>query len=398
MISLLESKNPELAYAEKMLDQAFGTSDASLNHVFVPYRIRPLGAHLDHQGGPVLSLNTRLGIHGFWRFNGKRKVRVLSEGIGQTTIVLGQPIRLENDAFDYLRGTCSQAVSNGFDVKGIDVFVLGELTACGLSSSAAVTLLYQELLCSSVPMSLSMEERLDWAVDCENHFIGVQSGIGDQTSMLFGREREAVHYECRDRKATNIYQHAPWTFLVVNSGQSAPLAGSSAFNDRVAESYAAAEELGRLSNRLTASPRLSDFDESSFRQYWSGLTSISQRRGEHYFTEAERVRLGVSAWKADDPDRFGQLMNASCQSSIQNYETGTPALIELVELLQQQRGVFGARFSGAGTRGCVVALVAPTEVDSILEELPKRYSKTLAELVPDQWAFTTTAGIGITSL
>ena len=88
-------------------------------------------------------------------------------------------------------------------------------------------------------------------------------------------------------------------------------------------------------------------------------------------------------------------MNASCQSSVLNYETGTAALIELVGLLQSQQGVFGARFSGAGTRGCVVALIEPREVGAILNELPSRYSEALARLASQQWAFITQTHRGL---
>jgi len=398
LIPFLKPKVPEMQLARDELDQAFGHRSAELKGVFAPYRIRPLGAHLDHQGGPVFSMNTAFGIHGVWRLNQTREVRVLSQGIGRVVIPVDQSIQRLNDGFDYLRATLSQVLARGVNLPGVDVYLQGELTACGLSSSAAVTLLYQEILLQETRLALSIEERLDWAVACENHFIGVQSGIGDQTSILYGKESEAVLYDCRQRWATNICEQSPWTFLVLNSGQSAALSGSTSFNDRVAESYAAAEELGRLSNDLSDQPKLSDYSEPSFRKHCAGMTSISQRRGEHFFTEIERVRLGVEAWKADDKRLFGQLMNASCQSSVLNYETGTPALIELVGLLQSQRGVLGARFSGAGTRGCVVALIEPGEVRPILEALPSRYSEELASLMSRQWAFTTQAHRGLSLL
>ena len=381
--------------AKDVLDQAFGDCSSELKGVFAPYRIRPLGAHLDHQGGPVFSMNTAFGIHGYWRLNQTGEIRVLSHGIGRAVIPVGRWVQRLNDGFDYLRATVSQVLARGISPPGFDVYLQGELTACGLSSSAAVTLLYQEILFQETRLGPSIEERLDWAVACENHFIGVQSGIGDQTSMLYGKENEAVLYDCRQRSAMNIRQHNPWTFLVLNSGQSAALSGSTSFNDRVAESFAAAEQLGRLSNELSDHPKLSDYSEPSFREHWPGLTSISQRRGEHFFTETERVRLGVEAWKVDDKRLFGQLMNASCQSSVLNYETGTAALIELVGLLQSQQGVFGARFSGAGTRGCVVALIEPREVGAILNELPSRYSEALARLASQQWAFITQTHRGL---
>ena len=215
----------------------------------MPYRIRPLGAHLDHQGGKVLSQCTSFGVTGYWRRNGLNRVRVSSHGFGQADIDLNADLVSKADGFDYLRGTLAQFRANEYPLIGIDLLVDGALTACGLSSSAAITLLYQELLCQSMRVSLEAEQRIDWAVACENHFIGVQSGVGDQTPMLFAGDGESVLYDCRLREAKRIVPKDPWRFLVINSGQSAALSGSSSFNDRVAESIEAAREIASLLKR-----------------------------------------------------------------------------------------------------------------------------------------------------
>lgn len=381
--------------AASALDDCFGPKDVELRTAFVPYRIRPLGAHLDHQGGKVLSQCTSFGVTGYWRRNGLDRVRVLSHGFGQADIDLNAEPVPKADGFDYLRGTLAQFRVNQYPLIGIDLLVDGALTACGLSSSAAITLLYQELLCQSMRVSLEAEQRIDWAVACENHFIGVQSGVGDQTPMLFAGEGESVLYDCRLREAKRIVPKDPWQFLVINSGQSAALSGSSSFNDRVAESIEAAEEIASILARPSEGARLSDFTQAEWSAITPRLSATAQRRSAHFFTEMMRIHAGETALLAGDPVRFGALMNASCQSSIDLYETGTNLLIELVRHLQTIDGVYGARFSGAGTRGCVVALIEDDADRHILNDLEGRVSPDIREYANQQWAFTTSAQAGL---
>ena len=381
--------------AASALDDCFGPKDVELRTAFVPYRIRPLGAHLDHQGGKVLSQCTSFGVTGYWRRNGLNRVRVSSHGFGQADIDLNADLVSEADGFDYLRGTLAQFRANEYPLIGIDLLVDGALTACGLSSSAAITLLYQELLCQSMRVSLEAEQRIDWAVACENHFIGVQSGVGDQTPMLFAGDGESVLYDCRLREAKRIVPKDPWRFLVINSGQTAALSGSSSFNDRVAESIEAAREIASLLKRPLEGARLGDFSDAEWSDLTSRLSATAQRRSAHFFTEMTRVHAGEKALLAGDPVRFGALMNASCQSSIDQYETGTNLLIELVRHLQAIDGVYGARFSGAGTRGCVVALIEDDADRHILNDLAGRVSPDIREYADQQWAFTTSAHAGL---
>ena len=395
MFKWLTPRTIEPKAAASHLNDCFGPNDAELSVAFVPYRIRPLGAHLDHQGGKVLSQCTSFGVTGYWRRNGLNRVRVLSHGFGQADIDLNADLVSEADGFDYLRGTLAQFRANQYPLIGIDLLVNGALTACGLSSSAAITLLYQELLCQSMRVSLEPELRIDWAVACENHFIGVQSGVGDQTPMLFAGDGESVLYDCRSRKAKRIVPKDQWRFLVINSGQSVALSGSSSFNDRVAESFEAASEMASLLKRPSERARLSDFSDAEWNALTPRLSATAQRRSAHFFTEMTRVLAGETALLAGDPVRFGALMNASCQSSIDQYETGTNLLIELVRHLQAIDGVFGARFSGSGTRGCVVALIEDDADLHILNDLEGRVSPNIREYADQQWAFTTSAQAGL---
>ena len=97
------------------------------------------------------------------------------------------------------------------------------------------------------------------------------------------------------------------------------------------------------------------------------------RRAEHFYSEYRRVRQGVTAWESGNLKLFGKLSFDSCESSIHNYECGSPELIAIYEIMKTIPGIYGGRFSGAGFKGACIALVAPEHKDSIRKELTERY-------------------------
>ncbi|PWH17281.1 MAG: hypothetical protein DDG60_02540, partial [Anaerolineae bacterium] len=122
------------------------------------------------------------------------------------------------------------------------------------------------------------------------------------------------------------------------------------FNARVAECHEAASLL------QPGAWRLADVPPEVYAANQARLPENLRRRAAHFYTEQERVRQGARAWQQADLEGFGALMNQSCASSISNYESGSPILVELHELVSSMPGVYGSRFSGGGYGGCVVAL------------------------------------------
>jgi galacturonokinase len=98
-------------------------------------------------------------------------------------------------------------------------------------------------------------------------------------------------------------------------------------------------------------------------------------RAEHFFSEMRRVEHGIQAWAAGDLPRFGTLVSESGRSSIDNYECGSPPLIDLYDILNETPGVLGARFSGAGFRGCCIAIAEHDKADAAAEVVREKYAE-----------------------
>lgn len=118
-----------------------------------------------------------------------------------------------------------------------------------------------------------------------------------------------------------------------------------------------------------------------------------RKRAAHFFTETERVRQGAKLWEEAKLEEFGQLMNQSCASSINNYESGSEILIELHELVSSTNGIHGSRFSGGGYGGCVVALAERGLAENACLEIAEKFSAQHPELKSKVFVAETGDGI-----
>ena len=148
------------------------------------------------------------------------------------------------------------------------------------------------------------------------------------------------------------------------------------YNNRVEECKVASWLLHELSNDKVPSFRntkLRDISKDIYVQYESQLPGRFRRRARHYFTEQDRVKAGLKAWQDGDLITFGKLMTESGESSVFDYESGCPELITIFNILKETKVVYGARFSGAGYRGCCIGLIDPKYKDEIKKRIDDLY-------------------------
>jgi galactokinase/galacturonokinase len=119
--------------------------------------------------------------------------------------------------------------------------------------------------------------------------------------------------------------------------------------------------------------RLRDIPAEIYNNYKDRLPERFRKRADHFFGEIQRVIDGVKAWESGDINTFGKLMFESGESSINKYECGCPELISIFRILKECKGVYGARFSGAGYRGCCIGLIDPDYKESIKETVAREY-------------------------
>ena len=125
---------------------------------------------------------------------------------------------------------------------------------------------------------------------------------------------------------------------------------------------------------------LRDVPREVFEEYKDRLPENFRKRAEHWYTEYDRVVAGAEAWRRGDIAEFGRLSFESGRSSIYNWETGSPELKRLYEIMTETPGIYGGRFSGAGFKGCCMAIIDPEQEESIKERVTREYLKSFPHL------------------
>jgi galactokinase len=353
--------------------------------IFSPYRICPLGAHVDHQGGAVLGRTISLGTTLEYEALDSNEIQIASEQFGQVKFNIG-----DLDKSHWAR--YAQAAARVLHpTRGMAAHVNGALAGSGVSSSASVGLAYLKALADVNDIELSSEKLVWLDYELEHEQLGLQNGILDPLTIVHGKRDALLFMDTLSASVTPVVDSpssdAVW--IIAYSGVSRELT-KSGFNVRVEECRQAASLLKEGAKVLSDVPR------ELFEEKKMALPENLRKRAEHFFGEVERVQHGTQAWKEENLERFGQLMNQSCESSIKNYESGSEILIQLHELVSSVRGIHGSRFSGGGYGGCVVALATRELAENACAEIAEKFSALRPEL--HSKVFVAKTGDGISPL
>ena len=354
---------------------------------FAPYRLCPLGAHTDHNLGLVTGFAIDKGIRFAFCAEESGRIDAVSAQYPDAArwSIRQTPAVKQGDWADYLRGV-TRELNQRFPLAcGVKIAMAGELPIGGLSSSAAVTLGFLSCLCRVNRIRLTAEEMVDLAQAAERNYVGVACGKLDQACEVYGQKGRLLFMDMLDGAKEIIAQPAgmkPYRIAVLFSGVERSLVGSR-YNMRVDEAKSAAYALkafagldyGKFDQTV-----LRDVPVEVFEAYKSRLPDPWCKRAEHWYGECSRVKQGVQAWREGDIERFGALVFESGRSSIEQWQTGSPELICLYERMTQTDGVIGGRFSGAGFKGCCLALLDSDKADDALDKIKRRYLQSYPDL------------------
>ena len=353
---------------------------------FSPYRICPIGAHSDHNLGKITGFAINAGIHIAYRPKQNGVIEMTSlqfpkraqwhvKEVGEKT----------GDWADYLRGaTWALAKEHPLPV-GLCGVIEGSLPIGGLSSSAAVILAFLDALMKVNGITVSPMELIQIAYDAEKNYVGVNVGTLDQSCEVLGKKDHLLYLDCQDNQYELIPTAPtmkPYKIAIFFSGLEHSLAGSK-YNMRVDELRSGVYALQAFSGM-----EYGKFNEANARnvpyetylEYKDRLPKQWAKRCEHWYTEFRRVEAGAEAWRRGDLEEYGRLSFESGWSSIHNWESGAPEQIRLYEIMRETDGIYGGRFSGAGFKGCCMALIDPAKAESIAETVEQKYLKAFPEM------------------
>jgi galactokinase len=365
---------------------------APVRVVRAPGRLELLGNHTDYNQGLVLALavDKQVAMASSPRKDGK--IELVSSAFPAKELFSVTNIQKNPGASwaDYAKGVVQQLQKRGVPVRGFTAAIHGTIPmGAGMSSSAAIEVATALTVRELVPFALTetgttapprrnpegelpplaTAQKLQIAKLCqaaENRFVGVQCGILDQISTLFGKAHHAIELDCQSLAVERVPMIGEIAIVVCNSGVKHALVGGE-YNDRRRHCEAAARAL-RVKSLRAVDPGFLQANRTKLdlRQYQCAY---------HIVGENQRVLFGARALREDDFEQFGQYMLQSHESSRDFFGNSTPELDLLVELARAHPGCLGARLTGGGFGGATINLVRREQADDFSQSMAAEYER-----------------------
>lgn len=344
---------------------AFGRAPDGV--VFVPGRVNLIGEHVDYNDGLVLPMPISTGTAIAWARGSGEDVTAIALDLGAAPDQFDPadvaPLR-DVDWRAYVRGMASSDVWGGARRGGVQMAIAGSIPrGSGLSSSASLCVAVGRALAAAWDIAIGDTVLALAAQTVEHRWAGVYCGVMDQMAVAAGQPGAALLLDCASFDHSTVALPADWAVMIVQSGVRRELA-SGAYNARRVACEAAAAALGVASLRQADAAMVERAD----------LPLTVARRARHVVQEIARVGEAAEAIAAGDIARMGALMRASHASLRDLFEVSHPDVDRLAEVLDEAIGSEGgARMTGGGFGGAVVAILAADRADEAAAHVARNY-------------------------
>ena len=271
----------------------------------------------------------------------------------------------------------------GIRPGGFEFCVAGDVPqGAGLSSSAALEVATARAVLDLAQSHLPQRDLALLCQRAENDFVGMQCGIMDQYISALGIADHALKIDCATLEHEAVAAAVPGhTWLVIDSGKNHGLVDSE-YNLRRSQCQAGVLWLqGRLP-RLRQPHPLRALSPAGLADASEGMDPVLLRRIRHQVGENARVEVACAALRRGDLETLGASLNDSHRSLRDDYEVSCPELDVLVEILLRTPGTVGARLTGAGFGGCVIALLRDDGLEAAVAAVKTGYPSRYPALRP----------------
>ncbi len=372
-------------------DTAFGGAPGLIARA--PGRVNLIGEHTDYNDGFVLPMAIGVQTMVAARVRHDGIIRLYAaDHASQSEFAIGAPIRPDHAApwSNYVRGVAHALQSEGMALRGADIVIAGDVPqGAGLSSSASLEVAAGLALAALAGQPDYDRTRLALAGQrAEHEFAGCHCGIMDQLVSAHGVVGHATLIDCRSLAVSPIAMPDDWAVLIVHSGQQRGLVDG-AYNERRESCEAAARHFGVAALR--------DIDLPTLMAAQTEIEPLAFARARHVVTENARTVAAAKAMERGDLLALGQLMVQSHISMRDDFAITTREIDGLVQLLQQSIGPNGgARMTGGGFGGAVVAILHNDEIDKVRQTVEREYF-TPEGTPPATWVANASPGASLLS-
>ncbi len=340
-----------------------------------PGRIEFIGNHTDYNGGTVLGASIAQGVWVAYasRTDGQR--RFYSEFGGAMVTLPAAELRKQTQSASWvnypLGVLAALPIFNLKAPEGFDFVAASDLpVGAGLSSSAALELSSALAFLTATRQSPDRETVVKIGKHAENNFVGVPCGILDQGVSGFGKKDSLVYIDCRGPKFSTVPLPSGAHFWIFNTHTKHALVDGM-YAARHRECMEAAKALGVA--------QLVDATTEKLDVHRNALSPDAYKRAKHVIEEISRVAESKEALSRGDLVAVGKLLTSSHRSSQLQFENSTPELDLLVDTLVATPHVYGARLTGGGFGGAVMALTDAEFSDREAATVAATYAKKYGE-------------------
>lgn len=347
---------------------------------FIPYRVCPLGAHIDHQLGKVTSFAIDKGINIEYNATDNGYFYVKSDNfIDYKEFYLNDMPSFDKSWSDYLIGSIL-ALREDYEINcGIDAHILPALPSGGIASSSSIIIAYILAIAKVNNIKLEEKDLISLVVKVENYYLNTKVGILDPSSEVYAKKNSLLYLDTKKNtyKLVKPKKEDLFKICLIYSGVSRRLTNTY-YNIRVDECKSVAFYLNSIMQNTPIEFKDSYLRNFSYDDYCNNRAYLPinyQKRADHFYEEMKRVKDGIILFEKGDLESFGKLVFESGTSSINKYQTGSEQLETLHNIAMETKGIYGGRFSGAGFNGYYMALIDPLKKEEIIENVKVKYLK-----------------------
>lgn len=357
------SRDAVIQSANDLFQVAFG--GAPTTTAYAPGRVNLLGEHTDYNGGLVFPMPLALGTAVAVSFGGPKGKLDAVSGVATNRAVRHVESTPNKSWSDYLVGSLTVLFDGDLPDQGLRIAISSDLpTGSGLSSSAAIEVALMRAVCALTEREISPVDIALLARRAENEYVGMPCGIMDQYSVSVGSPGKAVFLDTRALQSEVVDLPDSHNFIIIHSGVPHKLT-EDGYEKRVEECNSACAALGI--------DMLSDLDIDSLDRIQT-LSAPLDARARHIFTENDRVKRALEALRTGNLDDFARFMVESHASQRDDYAVSVPEVDALVQGAIQV-GADGARLTGGGFGGSIVAFVQKPRVSVFIAAIEERFQK-----------------------
>lgn len=345
----------------------FGEEPAMLFRA--PGRVNLIGEHTDYNDGFVLPCAIdREAVVAIGPAPGRAITAVASDfGDHRDSFALDEPIaHADADWANYVRGMVQSLLDDGLELVGANLAIAGDVPlGSGLSSSAALEIAVGNALAEFSGHRVDPTRMAKLAQRAENDFVGCACGIMDQLISARGEADHALLIDCRSLDYTPVAIPPGLSIIIAHSGIRHAHAGGE-YNDR--------RQQCELAARHYSVKALRDLSFEQLEAGKGGLDDISYRRARHVVTENARTEAAAAALRNGNLERLGALMTQSHASMRDDFEITVPPIDQLAAIMAAPlEGQGGARMTGGGFGGCVIAIAPDHKVPRVVRAIAENY-------------------------